>query len=73
MHSARVYSHWKVTASRCWFPPGTAMREIEAFSDQRVGVSGPSFARALARVQQHVLNDGVCAPAMLHDFAEIVL
>ena len=46
--------------------------EIEALIEQRIDIRGPMFAGALARVQQHVLDDGVGALAMLDDLFEIV-
>ena len=39
----------------------------------RVDVGRPMLAGPLARMQQHVLDDGVGALAMLHDFLEIAL
>jgi hypothetical protein len=36
-------------------------------------VSTSLFAGALARMQQHVLDDGIGALAVLHDFFEVVL
>ena len=46
--------------------------EIEALLDEGVDIDGPMLARAFARVQQHVLDDGVGALAVLHDLVEIV-
>ncbi len=47
--------------------------EVEAFLDQRIDIGRPVLAGALARMQQHVLDDGVGALAVLHDLFEIVL
>ena len=47
--------------------------EIEALLDEGVDIDGPVFARALARMQQHVLDDRVGALAVLHDLVEIAL
>ena len=55
------------------FGAGAVIGEVEAFIDQRVDVGGPVLAAALARMQQHVLDDGVGALAVLDDFFEIVL
>jgi hypothetical protein len=46
--------------------------EVEALLDERVGINQSMLARPFARVQQHVLDDGVCALAVLHDLVEIV-
>ena len=46
--------------------------EIEALLDERVDVDRPMFARSFARMQQHVLDDGVRALAVLNDLVEIV-
>ena len=45
--------------------------EVEALLDEGVDIDGPMLARAFARVQQHVLDDGICAFAVLHDLVEI--
>ena len=52
---------------------GAVIGEIEALLDQRIDVDRPVLARALARMQQHVLDDGVGALAVLHHFFEIAL
>ena len=46
--------------------------KIEALLDEGVGIDQPMFARSLARVQQHVLDDGVRALAVLNDLVEVV-
>ena len=51
---------------------GTMIGEIEALLDERVDVDQPMFARSFARVQQHILDDGVGAFAVLNDLVEIV-
>jgi hypothetical protein len=50
---------------------GTVIGEIEAFLDQGVDINNPMFAGAFARVQQHVLDNGICPLAVLHDLVEI--
>ena len=50
----------------------TVVGEIEAFLDQGVNIDKTVLARAFARMQQHVLDDGIRALAMLFDLAEIV-
>ena len=45
--------------------------EVEALLDQRIDIDEPVLARALARVQQHVLDDRIGALAVLHDLVEI--
>src|SRR5262245_33466191 len=45
--------------------------KIEAFLNNGIDVDNPMFARAFARVQQHVLDDGIRPLAVLHDFVEI--
>ena len=47
--------------------------EIEAFLDEGIDIDGPVLTRAFARVQQHVLDDGIGALAVLHDLVEIAL
>ena len=47
--------------------------EIEALLDESVDIDRPVLARAFARVQQHVLDDGIGALAVLHDLVEIAL
>ena len=47
--------------------------EVEAFLDEGVDIDGPVLARAFARVQQHVLDDGIGTLAVLHDLVEIAL
>ena len=47
--------------------------QIETLIQQRIDVGGPMLAGAFARMQQHVLDDGVGALAVLDDFFEIVL
>ena len=51
---------------------GTMIGEIETLLDERVGVNQPMFARSFTRVQEHVLDDGVRALAVLNDLVEIV-
>ena len=51
--------------------PRAVIGEIEAFLDHGVDIDRPVLARALARVQQHVLDDGVGTLAVLHDLFEI--
>ena len=47
--------------------------EVEAFFDEGVDIDRSMLPRTFARVQQHILDDGVGAPAVLYDLAEIVL
>jgi hypothetical protein len=47
------------------FGPRSVICEIEAFFDEGVDIDGSVLARALALVQQHVLNDRVCTLAVL--------
>ena len=56
-----------------FFRPRAVIGEIEAFLDDRVDIGGPMFARALARMQQHVLDDRIGALAVLHHLFEIAL
>src|SRR5262249_843716 len=51
---------------------GTMISKIEAFLDEGVDVDRPMLARSFARVQQHVLDDGVRALAVLNDLVEVV-
>ena len=45
--------------------------EVEAFLDESVDIDRPVLTRAFARVQQHVLDDGIRALAVLDDLVEI--
>jgi len=45
--------------------------KIEAFLDDRIDVDDPMLAGAFARVQQHVLDDGVGTLAVLYNLVEI--
>src|SRR5262245_44525600 len=49
----------------------TVIGEIKAFFDQCVDIDNPMFTRAFARVQEHVLDNGIGPFAMLHDLVEI--
>ena len=53
--------------------PRPVIGEIEALLDQGVDIDRPVLSRALARMQQHVLDDRVGALAVLHDLVEIAL
>src|SRR5262249_16216579 len=45
--------------------------EIEAFLDEGIDIDNPVFTRTLARVQQHVLDDGIRPLPVLDDPVEI--
>ena len=45
--------------------------EIEALLDESIEIDRPMLAGAFPRMQQHVLDDGVGAFAVLHDLVEI--
>jgi hypothetical protein len=45
--------------------------EIEALLDNTVNIDRSMLARAFARVQQHVLDDGIGSYAVLHNLIEI--
>ena len=47
--------------------------EIEALLDKRIDVGGALLAASLARMQQHVFDDGVGALSVLEDLFEIAL
>ena len=47
--------------------------EIKAFVDDRVDIDRPMLARAFAGMEQHILDDGIRALAVLHDLVEIAL
>ena len=53
--------------------PRAVIGEIEAFLDKGIDIDRPVLAGALARMQQHVLDDRVGALAVLHDLVEIAL
>src|SRR5262249_28362005 len=50
---------------------GPMIREVEALLDEGVDVDGPMFAGSCAGVQQHVLDNRVCALAMLYYLLEV--
>src|SRR4029077_1667783 len=70
--SGRVKGPFKGDSEALLLSPRPVIGEIEALIDQRVDIDGSVFARTFTRVQQHVLDDGVGAPAVLYDLAEIV-
>ena len=45
--------------------------EIQALLDDGIDIDDPVLARALTRVQQHVLDDGTRRFAVLHDLFQI--
>ena len=47
--------------------------EIKAFLNEPIDINHPMLTRAFARVLQHILDDGIRASAMMHDFIEIAL
>ena len=47
------------------------IRETEALFDNGIHIDEPVFARAFARVQQHVLDDTISSFAVLHNLVEI--
>src|SRR5277367_4504254 len=53
--------------------PRPVIGEIKAFFDESVDIDRSMLAGTLARMQQHVLDDGVGAFAMLYDLIEIAL
>ena len=53
--------------------PRAVVGEIEALLDEGVDIDRPVLTRAFTRVQQHVLDDGIGALAVLHDLVEIAL
>ena len=53
--------------------PRPVIGEVEAFLDESVDIDGPMLTRAFAGVQQHVLDDGIGAFAVLHNLVEIAL
>ena len=55
------------------FGPRAVIGEVEAFLDEGVDIDRPVLTRAFARVQQHVLDDGIGPLAVLHDLIEIAL
>src|SRR5262249_45817 len=53
--------------------PRSVPCEIEAFLNQRIDINHPMLTGALARVLQHILDNGIRAFAMMHDLVEIAL
>ena len=45
--------------------------KIEALLNQGIDIDRPEFSGTMTRMQQHVLDDGVGAPAVLHDLIKI--
>src|SRR6185312_1380072 len=53
--------------------PRTVPGEVQDFLDNRIDVDTPMLAGDFPRVQQHVLDDRIRTPAVMHDLLEIVL
>src|SRR5262245_40437916 len=49
----------------------TVIGEVEAILDESIDVDDAVLTGPFARVQQHVLDDCISPPAVLHDFVEI--
>ena len=47
--------------------------EVEALFDESIDIGRSLLAGPFARMQQHVLDDGVGALTVLDDFVEVVL
>src|SRR5215510_15981725 len=47
--------------------------KVQTLLDDGIDIDEPVFTGAFARVQQHVLDDGICTFAMLYDPVEIAL
>ena len=60
-----------VTLNPCCLGSLAVIGEVEALLDQRVDIDDPVLARALARMQQHVLDDRIGALAVLDHLVEI--
>src|SRR5262245_8515563 len=69
--SGRVECRLHGTIEALFLSSCTVIGEIEAFLDQGIDIDDPVFPRAFARVQQHVLDDGIGTLAVLHDLVEI--
>src|SRR5262249_43480230 len=69
--SVRIQGPLHIDLEALLLGPCTMIGEIEAVLDERVDGDRPMLAGAFARVQQHVLDDRVCAFAVLHDLVEI--
>src|SRR5215471_5056446 len=51
--------------------PRSVPCKIEAFLNESVDINHPMLTCAFTRVLQHVLDDCICASAMMYDFVEI--
>ena len=47
--------------------------KIEAFLNESIDIDRPMLTRAFARMLKHILDDGICPLAMLHNLVEISL
>src|SRR5438034_1367845 len=52
---------------------GAVVGELEALANQRIDVDSAPLTRAIARVHEHIPDDRVGAPAVLHYFFKIAL
>ena len=71
--SGRIQGPFQGDVEALLLGPRPVIGEIEALLDEGVDIDRPVLARAFARVQQHVLDDGIGALAVLHDLVEIAL
>ena len=53
--------------------PRPVIGKVEALLDDGIDIDRSVFAGAFARVQQHVLDDGIGTLAVLHDLVEIAV
>ena len=73
MPSVRIEVALQGNIEFAFFCACAVIGEIEALIEKRIDIRRPVLAGAFARMQQHVLDDGVGALAVLHDLFEIVL
>src|SRR5262245_48048922 len=69
--SGRVEGPLHGDVEALFFCSCTVIGETEAFLDQGVDIDRTVYARAFARVQQHVLDDGIRPFAVLYNLVEI--
>jgi len=69
--SAWIKRSFKRDFETLFLSPCPVIGKVKALLDKGIDIDDPVLARALARVLQHILDDGICTLAMLHDFVEI--
>ena len=68
----RIKGPFQVDLEALFLGAGTVIGKVDGFIDESIDIDMAMLSRTFARVQQHVLDDGVCALAVLDNLVEIV-